>query len=243
MIDASSLLGDEVVGDLIGVIDLKQGQAVHAKAGERSKYQPVRFGADDSNYGDAFALARHYHQLGLRRLYIADLDSIQRRPPQSELLSQMAAEFASWDEVLVDVGWRDGLGLPTPVLDAPNVSIIAATESAQSTDALQQLVSIVSPERTLVSFDYRNGEFVSQSGTQAEWFELANRLNIQRCVVLDVASVGTGDCSSNVAVCRVVKESLPSIHIYSGGGIRCREDLQRLSKAGCDRFLVATGLH
>src|SRR4051812_49736255 len=61
---------------VVGVIDLKDGTAVHAVRGERERYRPVRsvVGGDD---GDALALARGFRaELELDELYVADLDAI-----------------------------------------------------------------------------------------------------------------------------------------------------------------------
>ena len=61
---------------VVGVIDLKDGTAVHAVRGERERYRPVSsvIAGDD---GDPLALARAFRsELGLDDLYVADLDAI-----------------------------------------------------------------------------------------------------------------------------------------------------------------------
>ena len=61
---------------VIGVLDLLGGRAVHARAGRRDSYEPVRG-------GDGVALARWYmRDVGLTELYAADLDAILGRPRQ-----------------------------------------------------------------------------------------------------------------------------------------------------------------
>ena len=54
---------------LIGVVDLKHGQAVHAIAGNRDQYLPLAIANKPA--GDALALLVHYYSLGLRRFYLA----------------------------------------------------------------------------------------------------------------------------------------------------------------------------
>ncbi len=256
MIDRTGLLAKDIVGNLIGVIDLKRGQAVHGIAGNRANYQAVQFGSDPSHFGDAIALAKHYQNLGLRRLYVADLDAIGCQAPQSDLLTQIIQQCHDWDEILLDIGWTGTLSgklsgkpsgepsvkLPRSALDSPNVGFIAATECAQSPDALSRLVQAVTAGRTLLGLDYRAGEFVSDVATEQQWHDAAKRLKVKRCVVLDVASVGTGDSSNSVEACRVTRQHLSDATIYSGGGIRSVDDLQRFATVGCDGFLVATCL-
>ncbi len=56
---------------MIGVIDLLDGQAVHARGGRRDEYQPI---------GDAVELARMYvDRHGVKELYVADLNAIVGR--------------------------------------------------------------------------------------------------------------------------------------------------------------------
>ena len=68
---------------MIGVVDLLGGRAVHARAGRREDYRPVRAVAGSViEPGDALALARVYiDRLGLTELYAADLDAILGRAP------------------------------------------------------------------------------------------------------------------------------------------------------------------
>src|SRR5262245_17064700 len=74
---------------VIGVLDLRQGQAVHARPGARERYALVA--ASDSSFapGDALALARQYiDRFGLAELYVADLDAIMTASRQSAQVFQ-----------------------------------------------------------------------------------------------------------------------------------------------------------
>ena len=56
---------------VIGVVDVRDGRAVRARAGQRDRYQPI---------GDAVDLARRYvEHYTLTELYVADLDAIDLR--------------------------------------------------------------------------------------------------------------------------------------------------------------------
>ncbi len=58
-------------GQVFGVIDLWRGQAVHAVAGKRDRYQPVRL--PGSTDGDVNALVEHYLAAQVDGFYVADL--------------------------------------------------------------------------------------------------------------------------------------------------------------------------
>src|SRR5438477_544609 len=83
---------------VLGVIDLMHGCAVHARAGDREHYEPVRAVAGAViDAGDPVALARAYRdRFGLDELYVADLDAILGGAPQGRRVSDLAAVADVW---------------------------------------------------------------------------------------------------------------------------------------------------
>ena len=74
---------------VIGVIDVRGAQAVHARAGQRDQYKPI---------GDAVELARTYvDRHGLSELYVADLNAIENvaRPFQGRATFSIALRSAT----------------------------------------------------------------------------------------------------------------------------------------------------
>src|SRR5262245_53555147 len=88
---------------IIGVLDLLNGCAVHARAGRRESYQPVHTAAGIAvDGGDPVALARIYvDHLGITELYAADLDAIAGRPRQDGLVARVAAVAPLWLDAAV----------------------------------------------------------------------------------------------------------------------------------------------
>ncbi len=242
----NSLLRADILGDLVGVIDLKDGAAVHAVAGQRSQYRRVEI---FDQPGDPQTLANHYWSLGLRRLYVADLDGIDRGVIQTTLLERLLANANRWDEILLDLGCGDAVTKSLQHVgkflkqSGAMYRMILATESAKLIDHLPCFTELISPTRLLIGLDYRDGVFVSEFGDERRWVQAATELGIGGAVVLDVASVGTGDSAAAVKQCRKLKSIDATFRLYSGGGIRSGDDVQALRNAGCDRFLVATALH
>src|SRR5262245_13537065 len=97
---------------VVPVLDLKDGRAVHAVGGRRDQYQPissVRLAGSEP-----LPLARALCEaLGLTTLYLADLDAIAGRPPSVGLYRQlMELGLDLW----IDPGLREA-GSVTPLLD------------------------------------------------------------------------------------------------------------------------------
>src|SRR3712207_6368377 len=91
---------------IIPVLDLARGVAVHARAGERGRYEPVRSALAPGADGDPVTLLRAYREgLGVAACYVADLDAIQGGAVQRELLRELATlETGFAGSLLVDAG-------------------------------------------------------------------------------------------------------------------------------------------
>lgn len=234
--------------DLIGVIDLKDGKAVHAIAGRRDEYQPITRAESETINGDPHRLADFYLRLGVTRFYVADLNGILNRETQVELIGDIIEQLKSVSsELLLDVGIHERFNLAMAkdfVSRWPTVKLIAATESASSVACLKNLANAVSSRIVYLGLDYRNGEFIGQSEPEDQWLAEAARLKIGGVVGLDVTSVGTGSIKSTAKLCsRLSKITCQhNLSLISGGGVRNVADVESLKRAGCHGVLVASSL-
>ena len=232
---------------IIGVIDVRDGQAVHARGGVRAAYAPVDVAAGVNIAGNAVALARVYvEQLGVRELYVADLDAIARGT------GAMNAALLR-DVVSIGVPVMVDAGVTTPrdariVLDAGAARVIVGLETLSDFDALAGICADVGGERVVFSIDLRDGallaspEVLAVAGTVADVATRAAVAGVGAAIVLDVARVGSG-AGIDLALMRSVRVSLPHAELFAGGGVRGKDDLTALADAGCDGALVATALH
>lgn len=80
---------------IIPVLDILNGQAVHARAGDRASYAPLETQLTPGATGNARAIARALRdRFGVRELYLADLDAIMGGMPQRELRRGVVRELA-----------------------------------------------------------------------------------------------------------------------------------------------------
>ena len=227
---------------LVGVIDLIDGRAVHAIAGSRKSYRDVSFCG-----GDPLVLAKHYAALGLTSLYVADLDSICGKAIQAETIGSLLGVGLA--RTLIDVGWRGDETISKRhqisnlALQSPAASWIVASESGGSVDALSAIVDCVSAASVLVGLDYREGSLLSCGPSEMDWITAAIEARCAGAVILDLAAVGVGGGPVTAENCRRIQAAAPELKLFSGGGVRDREDAQALVDAGCDGVLVATALY
>jgi phosphoribosylformimino-5-aminoimidazole carboxamide ribotide isomerase len=235
---------------LIPVIDLAQGQAVHARAGDRALYRPVESVLIPGHQGDPLTLVQAYRDtVGARECYVADLDAIQGGELQRDLLRELARAAAPCG-LLVDAGAHSPTGVKE-VLALGVTAVVIGLETLPSLDLLGAAVAAAAPGDVLFSLDLRLGrpvlsaEAAASEAGRVEPEELAARAvdaGVEALLVLDVRRVGTGG-GVDLELLRRLRRRFPSVRLLAGGGVAGPEDLTRLAEAGCDGALVATALH
>jgi phosphoribosylformimino-5-aminoimidazole carboxamide ribotide isomerase len=229
---------------VIPVIDLRRGLAVHARRGARSLYRPVRSilcaGASPLD------LLRAYRdRLGARTVYLADLDAITGDGHNLDLLAQMAAEVPRV-ELLVDAGVR-GVSDARRLLALGIDKIVLGSESLTSFTPASRLLARLGPDRVVFSIDLRHRTVTWQEGSNepGDPCAVAARLRasgFRHAIVLEIERIGTGRGVDPAFVSGIVRAASP-VRIAVGGGIRNAADLESLRRAGASAALVATAFH
>ncbi len=228
--------------ELIPVLDLKGGRAVHARRGRRASYTPVTgiFGSGD----DSAALARALRDaLGLRRFYVADLDALEGvTEPGTGIAALAALDLELW----IDAGVRS-TDQADVLLAAGAARAIVALETLPSLAALRAIVARFGAARVAFSLDLRGGRpLAADPGLAALDAALiaqeAVRAGADTVLVIDLARVGS-EAGPDDALLRRVRAAVPAARLIAGGGVRGVADLERLAALGCQGALVATALH
>lgn len=236
---------------LIPVIDLLRGHAVHARGGARSKYRPVESVLLPGQRGDAVALGHAYRAtLAATLCYVADLDAIQGWGPQHKLLNGLADPAKGFGKgLLVDAGVAT-VTAAREVLKHGATMVVVGLETMGNFSDLKRIVSAVGGERVLFSLDLMNGlpvrrrtgRMATQQAVGLELGARAAEAGVAGIVVLDLSAVGSEAGPRSLGLVTGIKR-LIGVTVYSGGGVRSQADLDLLSEAGCDGALVGTALH
>ena len=229
--------------DVIGVIDLRHGDAVRARGGRRDRYLPIEVVANEAvPRGDARALARHYvERFGLERLYVADLDGIEHGAADTALLRSLAAFVPVW----LDAGIAS-VDTARQALDCGVERVIVGLETLPSLTVLESICQSTGRDRVVFSLDLRNGTPLTPvadlAGQRPENLAAsAMDAGAAAVIVLDLARVGAGS-GVDLELLTRIRSRIPSLPLYAGGGIRSIGDLDSLQRAGCDGTLIATAL-
>jgi phosphoribosylformimino-5-aminoimidazole carboxamide ribotide isomerase len=234
---------------VIGVIDVLGGRAVHARAGRREAYAPVRHVAGSSiEPGDALALARMYvTHFGLGELYVADLDAIMsERAAEGRPSPAVEALAALGTPIWLDAG-VSSIDRARHALALGAARVIVGLETLRSFQDVEEICAAVGGHRVAFSLDLRNGEPMIRSDAiplnpPAALAARAVSAGVGAVIVIDLARVGT-NAGIDLDLITRLREAAPDVLLVAGGGVRGKDDLDRLAGAGCDRALVATALH
>jgi phosphoribosylformimino-5-aminoimidazole carboxamide ribotide isomerase len=238
---------------IIGVIDLLGGRAVHAQGGCRLGYRPVDTVAGERIAGDAAVLSRVYvEQLGVRELYVADLDAIARGTGADDAVRAIAACGVP---VWIDAGVRT-VAQARRASAGGRLRVVVGLETLPSFAVLRDIcVAGLSDPRgepgmaspTAFSLDLRGGVPVAAAADLRAMTPevLACRAvdaGAGAVIVLDLDRIGSGR-GVDVELIQRLRKAAPGVTLLAGGGVRDRQDLERLEAVGCDAVLVGTALH
>ena len=220
--------------EVIPVIDLKGGEVVHARRGERDSYRPVRsqLCAGSAPLDVAAGLLVAYP---FATLYIADLDAIQARGGNTDSIRRIRQRFPAL-RLWVD----NGLAEPSACRDwlAQGLGdLVLGSETQRSGATLQALSDGDARERLILSLDYRDDRFLGPPellSAQALW--------PHRLIVMTLSRVGSGG-GPDLDLLRRWRKEAPAKKIFAAGGVRGGEDLLALADCGISGVLVATALH
>ncbi|HMO34949.1 MAG TPA: HisA/HisF-related TIM barrel protein [Gemmatales bacterium] len=223
---------------LLPVLDLQQGRAVQAYAGIRSNYQPLQ--SRWMHGAEAISVKTLLHNMrvytGFREFYVADLDAICSVGDHRELIEELLAEgYQLW----LDAGLRR----PEDAVfwlnrGVQRVIVASETMEADTWD--------FSSDRLVFSLDLYRGSLRSKRNSAQSPLQLLEQVvdtGCQTVIVLDTAIVGTRCGCPTLELCESILKHYPCMEVITGGGIRNREDIQTLEKAGIKRILVSTWLH
>lgn len=227
---------------MIPVIDLMGGRAVHAIAGKRHEYREVdgALGRGADPVALAVAMA---NRCDTNRVYVADLDAIGGLPGHLDVVTELVDQGL---DIWLDAGIT-GPNDAMPWLEAfTSLSLVLGLETISGPEALVA-TSCLALERMIFSLDLDNGvpRMAGLWGTSEpeELLRMVAGAGIHHCLGIDLARVGTESGPWGAGLISAWRRAGSLGGLYAGGGVRDAADLKVLADAGFKGALVATALH
>lgn len=217
---------------VIPALDLKGGQVVHARAGNRSHYRPLESPLGPAD--DPLTIARELIAItGSPILYIADLDAIAASGNHFQLCRELADGLPG-TVLWIDAGFANvsdcAFWLPL------GATLVIGSETVAGLEAWQEMRAGFGGSLVL-SLDFATEGFRGPLALQSDPRHWPDRL-----IVMTLSRVGAGGGPDLDRLCTVLGNA-PSRQVYVAGGVRNDADLEALSAAGAAGALVATALH
>ncbi|MGE0212980.1 MAG: HisA/HisF-related TIM barrel protein [Parvibaculaceae bacterium] len=217
--------------NVIPVIDLKAGQVVQARKGDRKNYRPIQTPLSPSS--DPIDVVGGLQSVfPFRVLYIADLDSIGGRGDHASTIRDIARKFPAL-ELWVDGGFHE----QGPVKDLLGLASAHAVVGSESQKDASLLEALSNEPRIILSLD-------SLGARRLDPAEIASRPELwpERIIVMTLDRVGAMD-GPDLKALHAVRERCNGRSLYAAGGVRGRDDLDELQRLGVRGALVASALH
>lgn len=240
---------------IIPVIDVMGGRVVRAVGGRRSEYKPLVSRLTNSTEPVEVARAL-LAATGAAELYLADLDSVLGGVERCNT-DAVRAVCALGVPVWADAGLQHHHD-ETVLQDAGCRHYVLSTETAwgyaddfDPPGVISFIAELEDHDHLALSIDLNGsrllGHWRAWGETQLEAFETMAREAVEcgyrRLIVLDLRAVGERAGPTTLGRVQALKSEYPQVEVWTGGGIRDRDDIQRAADAGADAVLVASALH
>lgn len=220
--------------EIIPVIDLKDGQVVHARGGLRDSYEPIHSSlVDGSAPLDVVRGLCDLHPFST--LYVADLDAIEGRGEHGSVLRDLKRAFPGL-RLWVDNGLSSETECRAWLLDDRG-ALVLGSESQEDTATLESLRDQMDAGRVILSLDFKGDDFLGPPALLERTGSWPPNL-----IAMTLARVG-GASGPDIARLKWLRERAPGRRIYGAGGVRNVGDLNSLDAIGVSGVLVASALH
>lgn len=215
---------------IIPVIDIKAGQVVLARFGQRQNYRPLSTPLCQSSHIEDVINA-YLSIYTFSHFYIADLDALMNTGSNHQLINSVFKLYPNLI-FMIDCGSVNPLYMPQkPEQHIP----VIGTESTRR----QSLKSLkLNSENFILSLD-----FSAQHDPMGEpSIYKSPDLWPKRIVIMTLGLVGK-NCGPDLQKLTRFHQSYPAHNFIAAGGIRNKQDLKRLKLNGIKTALVASALH
>jgi phosphoribosylformimino-5-aminoimidazole carboxamide ribotide isomerase len=218
---------------IIPVMDIKGNECVSGKSGNRESYDKLK-----SIYGDnPIEIASNLKKSGYSLLYIADLDRIENKGDNTELISRI--------NEIIPVLLDNGISTLEDVKANENVSTysIVATETMNDLNDIQRIIRNYPNDKLAISIDIKDNQLLigNRSIGIEDIVELINASNIRYVILLNISHVGT-KVSDRSDFEKYLRDNMRDVEFIMAGGIT-KEAIDEYQKENITNFLVGTMLH
>ncbi|MBE6485307.1 MAG: HisA/HisF family protein [Methanosphaera stadtmanae] len=218
---------------IIPVFDIKNNECVSGKSGKRKTYTKL-----NSVYGEnPIEITINLKKSGAKYIYIADLDKIENRGNNSELISEI--------NKILPVILDNGASSIEDILFNKKICAysILATETMKSIEDTIEIFKELPFEKLIVSIDIKNNELLINNSNikMNEIISLVNEVKPDYTILLNISQVGTRKGNADKFINEIISKTPYTQHIIAGG--LTNKSIKKYKSEGIDNFLIGSILH
>jgi phosphoribosylformimino-5-aminoimidazole carboxamide ribotide isomerase len=226
---------------LILALDLLDGSVVHAKRGEREKYEPIHLFSSIVRSSDPVHVI---DAINPDEVYIADLNRLMGTGDNKGIMNALRNKTKK-TRITVEYGIKKKEDLKEAVKAEIADNFILGTETASMDLICEVSESDIFDIDISVSVDLINREVLTgDKRMKIDPLLLIKELNeypIRDVIVLELGRIGTKSGIDFNFLARAVAVS--EHDVLCGGGVRNCEDVRKMAEIGVKGALVATAIH
>ena len=216
--------------EVILAVDLKKGKVVRAFAGYRHNYKPIKYTKENLQNPYNF-IKKVLNNFQLRKVYIADLDSIQNTGSNFDLISKLLIRFQNLT-FLIDSGF-----------DYP-ISVEIFSKKLKK-KRIKNFLPVIGTEK-LKNYNFQCFRFLNDcffsldfNGTEKKWIRKIknNKLKIN---LIFMFVKNTGGRGVRFKEFKSVLKELNTKNIFYAGGVKYWNQINFLRTQGVKGVLIST---
>jgi len=227
---------------IIPVLDILNSKAVHAKKGERAKYQPINLKLfQSSNPIEIVEVLKQ--KINFKEFYIADLDAIIKKKPNIDILMKILT--IPEVKIMIDPGIinRNDLLIYSGL---KLNKLILGLETIENIEIIEESLEIFGQNRIIVSIDMYKEELNTnitelKSDNPLQVIRRIEKFGVKEIILLDLYRVGQKVGGIPPLYLEIRKNYKGSILI--GGGIKDFNDILMYKNKEFSGILIATALY
>jgi len=227
---------------VIPVLDIKDSIAVHAKKGERAKYQPMNLKLIRST--NPIEIVEYLKSVcKFEEFYLADLDAITKLKPNFEILLKILD--IPDVRVMIDPGIRNKGDL-LKFSEIKLNKLILGLETVENIDVIKESLEIFGHSKIIVSIDMYKEKIISNVGqlraqNSIQVVKEIEDVGVKEVILLDLFRVGQK--IGGIPPLYIKIQNNFDGNLLIGGGIRNYDDLLMYKNREFSGVLIATALY
>jgi phosphoribosylformimino-5-aminoimidazole carboxamide ribotide isomerase len=223
--------------EIIPAIDIINGHCVRLTQGDYNR---------STIYGNPVEIAIRFHDAGLKRLHLVDLDGAKASQPVNLLILERIAAITG-----LDIQYGGGIKTKTSLESALNAGAsraIGGSIAVTNPEVFREWLIEFSPQSLILGADVRDGFIATHGWLESSCTSLPQIIRqflpdgLSQVICTDISKDGMLS-GPNFELYKELLALFPTLSVTVSGGICSMNDIVRLNEAGMQSIIIGKALY